>query len=374
MGAPYDNIPGIDSSDMFHPDIRTALANAPELMAAFAAKIHTHAYSDVVVTELGTEDLNTVTNQGLYGQGNTAEATLVTNYPVAVAGLLEVTKFINGAYTFIFQKYTTYNAPVRTFTRTFYTANNWSAWVENQSLIAAGTTAQYYRGDKTWQTLNKAAVGLSVVDNVSVIADYVPYWKANTAYLAGQVVISPSKQIVTSKTARTSGATWNSAEIANWSGQDEQMTFKNAGFNWAGGASPWDAGPLDPSTAVESSSQRSAYAAFAVQGAYSGSIKFTEPGVYDVIWRVNPTNGNPGYRQYSIVAVDESQWSATGPDGLWRAFGSTYTPDNNVIWETHIIAANIRVPVPNLTIRFTGQQGNATSNTCSVKLFRKALV
>lgn len=33
--------------------------------------------------------------------------------------------------------------------------------------ITAGTTAQYYRGDKTFQTLNKAAVGLSNVDNTS---------------------------------------------------------------------------------------------------------------------------------------------------------------------------------------------------------------
>jgi len=33
--------------------------------------------------------------------------------------------------------------------------------------IAAGTTAQYWRGDKTFQTLNKAAVGLSNVDNTS---------------------------------------------------------------------------------------------------------------------------------------------------------------------------------------------------------------
>lgn len=36
-----------------------------------------------------------------------------------------------------------------------------------ENTIAAGTTAQYYRGDKTWQTLNKAAVGLSNVDNTS---------------------------------------------------------------------------------------------------------------------------------------------------------------------------------------------------------------
>lgn len=33
--------------------------------------------------------------------------------------------------------------------------------------ITAGTTSQYWRGDKTWQTLNKAAVGLSNVDNTS---------------------------------------------------------------------------------------------------------------------------------------------------------------------------------------------------------------
>lgn len=33
--------------------------------------------------------------------------------------------------------------------------------------ITAGTTAQYWRGDKTWQTLNKSAVGLGNADNTS---------------------------------------------------------------------------------------------------------------------------------------------------------------------------------------------------------------
>jgi hypothetical protein len=36
-----------------------------------------------------------------------------------------------------------------------------------ENTITAGTTAQYYRGDKTWQTLNKSAVGLGNVDNTS---------------------------------------------------------------------------------------------------------------------------------------------------------------------------------------------------------------
>lgn len=33
--------------------------------------------------------------------------------------------------------------------------------------LTAGTTSQYYRGDKSWQTLDKAAVGLANVDNTS---------------------------------------------------------------------------------------------------------------------------------------------------------------------------------------------------------------
>ena len=42
-----------------------------------------------------------------------------------------------------------------------------ASWSDKQDYIDPGTTAQYYRGDKTWQTLNKAAVGLGNVDNTS---------------------------------------------------------------------------------------------------------------------------------------------------------------------------------------------------------------
>lgn len=41
------------------------------------------------------------------------------------------------------------------------------ALATKEPTIASGTTAQYYRGDKTWQTLDKTAVGLSNVDNTS---------------------------------------------------------------------------------------------------------------------------------------------------------------------------------------------------------------
>lgn len=42
-----------------------------------------------------------------------------------------------------------------------------TALADKEGTIAEGTTSQYYRGDKTWQTLNKAAVGLGNVDNTS---------------------------------------------------------------------------------------------------------------------------------------------------------------------------------------------------------------
>ena len=36
-----------------------------------------------------------------------------------------------------------------------------------EPILIAGTTSQYYRGDKTWQNLDKTAVSLSNVDNTS---------------------------------------------------------------------------------------------------------------------------------------------------------------------------------------------------------------
>jgi Phage tail repeat like len=42
-----------------------------------------------------------------------------------------------------------------------------AALAAKEALLTTGTTAQYYRGDKTWVALDKAAVGLSNVDNTS---------------------------------------------------------------------------------------------------------------------------------------------------------------------------------------------------------------
>lgn len=49
----------------------------------------------------------------------------------------------------------------------YLTAANFVIFNNKEGAITAGTTGQYWRGDKTWQTLNKSAVGLANVDNTS---------------------------------------------------------------------------------------------------------------------------------------------------------------------------------------------------------------
>jgi hypothetical protein len=54
------------------------------------------------------------------------------------------------------------NKPISTATQT--------ALSGKEPVVTAGTASQYYRGDKTWQTLDKTAVGLANVDNTSDVS------------------------------------------------------------------------------------------------------------------------------------------------------------------------------------------------------------
>ena len=64
-----------------------------------------------------------------------------------------------------------------------------NAIATREPTIAAGTAAQYRRGDKTWQTLNKAAVGLGNADNTADSAK--PVSTAQAAAIATATAIHP---------------------------------------------------------------------------------------------------------------------------------------------------------------------------------------
>lgn len=63
--------------------------------------------------------------------------------------------------------------------------------------ITGGTTAQYWRGDKTFQTLNKAAVGLSNVDNTTDLNK--PISNATSAALANKADLDGTGKVPTSQ-------------------------------------------------------------------------------------------------------------------------------------------------------------------------------
>ncbi|TAK89618.1 hypothetical protein EPO04_00725 [Patescibacteria group bacterium] len=73
-------------------------------------------------------------------------------------------------------------------------ANLTSDLAGKEPTITAGTTLQYWRGDKSWQTLDKSAVGLGNVDNTSDLSKPISTatqaaldLKANTSAIAGKV-------------------------------------------------------------------------------------------------------------------------------------------------------------------------------------------
>lgn len=71
-----------------------------------------------------------------------------------------------------------------------------NALAGKEPTIATGTTQEYYRGDKSWQTLDKVAVGLSNVDDtadvdkpVSTAMQTALNEKADTSAVGAQVLL-----------------------------------------------------------------------------------------------------------------------------------------------------------------------------------------
>lgn len=281
MGAPYDNIPGVDSSDLFHPDIRLAMRNSPEFtgitpdaelpdrfkantplisdwdlatetgfyksynnlnapatgtkwfigwveahISVSSDKYITQTVHELVgdssadtkvwrrscennvwgawyklqwsqveqdarykfpITELGTEDLNTILTSGDYSQQQNADATTAPNYPAGVAGFLQVRAF----GSFVYQMYYTYQPDARFFWRAKYTTT-WSAWkgglsnVDNTSDVnkpvstaQAAENAKLAKGlvYKSLVTGSSGSVTDAIINNIATFT-----FKANRNY------------------------------------------------------------------------------------------------------------------------------------------------------------------------------------------------
>jgi hypothetical protein len=111
----------------------------------------TGAYADLT----GKPTIPTLTSQLTNDSGF-----LTTNAVSSVAGKTGVVTLVKADVGLGSVDNTTdLNKPISTATQTALNAK--------ENTVTAGTTNQYYRGDKTFQTLDKSSVGLSNVDNTS---------------------------------------------------------------------------------------------------------------------------------------------------------------------------------------------------------------
>jgi Repeat of unknown function (DUF5907) len=98
-----------------------------------------------------------------------------------------------------------------------------STWDSKEGAITATTSADYYRGDKTFQTLNKTAVGLSNVDNTSDSTK-----NSATVTLTNKTISGASNTI--SNIAQSSVTNL----VSNLSGKEPTISAGTTGQYWRG--------------------------------------------------------------------------------------------------------------------------------------------
>lgn len=118
--------------------------------------------------------------------------------------------------------------------------------------LAAGTAAQYYRGDKTWQTLDKSAVGLGSVNDTSDASK--PVSTATQLALNDKVNKADVIAITKGGTGATSAAVARTnlglgdaatKNVGKLNGQLPEFTGNGLGGNGYGGNAPVVAGGAD---------------------------------------------------------------------------------------------------------------------------------
>ena len=136
--------------------------NIPQYSAGAAGVTQIVAGTNVTISPAGGTGVVTINATG-GGGGGGGTVTSVAALTLGTTGTDLSSTVANSTTTPVI----TLNVPnASASNRGALTSTDWSTFNGKQDQITAGTTSQYYRGDKTFQTLDKTAVGLSNVANV----------------------------------------------------------------------------------------------------------------------------------------------------------------------------------------------------------------
>jgi len=150
--------------------INTALGYTP-----YNATLNTNGYisginSSQVTTALGytpVTNARTLTINGVT-QDLTANRTWTVGDVTSTSLLTTLGGYVtSSSLTTTLGSYVTSTSLSNSLANYTTSANLATALAGKENVITAGTTAQYWRGDKTWQTLDKTSVGLSNVSNTA---------------------------------------------------------------------------------------------------------------------------------------------------------------------------------------------------------------
>lgn len=240
-----------------------------------------------------------------------------------------------------------------------------------EATITAGTTAQYWRGDKSWQTLNSTAVGLGNVDNTSDATKNAASVTLTNKTISGSsnTLTNIAQSSVTSLTtdlglkaplasptftgtvvlpSATSIGSVDATELGHLNGVTSAIQTQLDAK--AALASPTFTGtPTVPTAAPGTNTTQAASTAFvtaAVVGAVSSGT-FTPV----VTGASSAGVGTYGYQE-----------------GRWSRLGDCVTFSLYVYWTTHTGTGQVRVSLP-----FTSAN-SALPVSCSINLFGGALL
>jgi hypothetical protein len=136
--------------------------NIPQYSAGASGVSQIVAGTNVTISPVGGTGVVTINATG-GGGGGGGTVTNVSALTLGTTGTDLSSTVANSTTTPVI----TLNVPTASASnRGALSASDWSTFNGKQDQITAGTTSQYYRGDKTFQTLNATAVGLGNVPNV----------------------------------------------------------------------------------------------------------------------------------------------------------------------------------------------------------------